>query len=100
MKLLIALDLLADVSGGRKSPVGVGYRSMWDNGDRLSDGQVHYHDAPIVSLNPDPLHPGHSASAFIEAVDAAGWMHVRPGATLLMTEGRRTVGRATVVEVT
>jgi hypothetical protein len=96
MRLVIEVELAATQSGGRRSGIEVGYRSSWDNGDRLADGSVHYHDAPIVGMAVKRLEPGQRTTAQIDPVLPASWDHVAVGTELRMCEGRREVGIAVV----
>ena len=98
MDLRVQLRLLPPSEGGRTFPVHVGYRSTWDNGDRLPNGSVHYHDAPIVALAREPLPPGEETGATLRALRPEHWRHVSVGDKLAMSEGSHVLGSATVLE--
>lgn len=74
----------------------MGYRSSWDSGDRLDDGSVHYHDAPIVGMAVKRLEPGQRTTAEIDPILPTSWDHGAVGIELRMCEGRREVGIAVV----
>ena len=97
MIFTVDLELVATRDGGRQGKINVGYRSSWDTGDRLDDGAVHVHDAPIIGLQDDPLSPGARTIAQIRPVSPEYWRDVGVGDQLRMLEGRTLVGNARVL---
>jgi len=90
--------LLAPAEGGRRSAIASGYRCncLLDERDR-EDGTSY--DATFLLLDTDRLEPGHTARARIRPHFPDSWTRVEIGTVVEMCEGRRAVGRATVVDL-
>jgi hypothetical protein len=99
MKLQVRLRLLSTAEGGRRTPVSIGYRPLWDNGDRQSDGAVHRHDAAIVDMTPEVLDPGLEAEAVLLVARPEFWHHFRVNDDLVMSEGSNVLGSAKVLGI-
>jgi hypothetical protein len=76
MRLVIEVALTPTEAGGRG--IEVGYRCNWDNGDRLDDGSVHYHDAPIVAMSVERLRPGERTTVEIAPSHPRAWITLPP----------------------
>jgi hypothetical protein len=100
VRLVVDLALHATAAGGRRNGIEAGYRPNWDNGDRLEDGRVHFHDASIVALETPRLEPGARTTAELIPHFSEFWDHVLVGTGLRMCEGPREVGSAIVRQVT
>ena len=85
-------------SGGRKRPIASGYRCGFLIGNPF-DGGEQQNDAAIYLVDIDELAPGSEAKARLRPAVPGAWTSISVGAALLMCEGPRTIGSATVTAV-
>jgi hypothetical protein len=92
------LRLLTADEGGRRTPIGSGYRSHWAFPPDVHDER---HDAPLtLESGPDNwLDPSEETTVRLHPLLPDLWPPVAPGLRLTMLEGARVVGVAKVVQV-
>ncbi len=76
-----------------------GYRAAFWLGRYTSDGQKHYHDAPLRLEGTSEIPPGGGGIAVLRPVCPEFWRSVAVGDRLEMCEGSRVVGVAVVLEI-
>lgn len=91
------LHVLATDEGGRRSPILSGYRSAWAITSE-EDAEHVVHDAPLLIEDAEEIAPGDDGTVRLHPLFWEYWPELPPGATLLMKEGHRTVGTATILE--
>ena len=94
------LELVPDDRGGRRRPLGDGYRASMSFGRRRRDVEPVVHDAILVLEEGDELAPGASgpARAWVVSPDELP-RSLAPDAIVTLLESDRIVGRATVLEL-
>ena len=92
----VRLRLLTADEGGRKTPIADGYRACWDIGT-VEDGKPCFNDAPLLLEEGDTLDLGVEATVRLHPLAWQYWGEIRSGQVITMHEGRKLVGRATVL---
>lgn len=94
--VLVRLRLRATEEGGRQTPIATGYRACWDIGGTF-EGEPMLNDAPLLLESDDWLEPGSETHARLHPLMWEFWADIAEGQRILMQEGNRLVGEATVV---
>jgi translation elongation factor EF-Tu-like GTPase len=90
------LTLRTAEEGGRTKPIASGYRASWDFGQRTPDGVPIVNDASLVLEDRDSLDPGEESPIRLYPLHEEYWSEVRQGQAVLLREGRRIIGLATI----
>ena len=91
------LRVMGADEGGRSHPVFTGYRATW--AISAEEDQEHIvQDAPLVIEGHEQITPGGEGTVRLHPLHPEYWADVRTGTPLLMKEGHRTIGTATVLE--
>jgi translation elongation factor EF-Tu-like GTPase len=83
--------------GGRRQPILTGYRAAWAISAE-EDREHIVHDAPLLIEGQQQIAPGGEGTVRLHPLYPEYWADVTAGTPLLMKEGHRTVGTATVLE--
>ncbi|MFD7934535.1 hypothetical protein ACFV4T_08360 [Streptomyces sp. NPDC059755] len=74
-------------------------RSMWDIGNRTSDGEQDLNIARLWVEFAEELGPGETADVRLAPLQPGQWRHLKRGDAITMQEARPVAGTATVIEV-
>lgn len=93
------LTLLATDAGGLREPISTGYSAYWNIGNRTASGDVELNDARITVEGGEAISPGQTGLVRLHPLAPERWWAVRVDDRLVMNEGHRVLGFATVVGV-
>lgn len=94
------ITLWGHENGGRTLPIPSGYKASWDLGNKNKEGKRVLNDARIRLIKQDWASPGETGVlARLHPFVWETWVHIHKGKTLLMYEGSRNIGTASVEEL-